>query len=235
MIRPDSVYHVTQLEVLFEDTHFHFRTRRVVQILRASGFLSEREVSFHGTTATIVWRSNVRYVERAIAAHSRLMSEYSSETMNKATGDYAEILVPLGLARLHLDVIDRNARSYRNKIWTETGHDLDFIVEKDDVGYGVEVKNTWIYIPFDELNVKLKMCKFLGIRPLFIVRHRHEGQWRLVQQEQGMLYIFKSKIFPPGHIDLTRSIWEEMRLPVIIWNDLRPNFYTVVGNFITHQ
>jgi len=32
------------------------------------------------------------------------------------------------------------------------------------------VKNTLPYIPRDEFVIKLKMCKFLGLKPVFAVR-----------------------------------------------------------------
>ncbi len=232
-ITPDSVYHIAQLWVLFEDSHFHFRTQRAIRDLRSQGFLSEREVKISGTTRSlVVWRSNVRYVERAIKAHVDLMTEYSAPTLTKATGDYAETLVLLGLSRLQLSLISRNSNSYKGKTWTETEHDLDFIMEKDGSGFGVEVKNTWDYIPTDELDVKLRLCEYLGLRPLFVVRHRHSGQWDLVRKKGGMLYIFKSKIFPPGYNQLTQSIWQQMRLPVAAWNDWPRQFYPTLEKFI---
>ena len=104
-------------------------------------------------------------------------------------------------------------------------------MEREGIGFGIEVKNTWEYFPPDELDVKLQMCKFLGIKPLFIVRNRHAGQWQDVKEQEGMLYAFKSKLFPPGHDSLVQSIWSEMRLPVAILNDWQGRFYNPIGNY----
>ena len=82
----------------------------------------------------------------------------------------------MGLSRLHLDMVGRKSNSYRGKVWTESGHDLDFVMERAGKGYGVEVKNTFAYFPDKELEIKLKMCEYLELVPLFVVRHRHANQ-----------------------------------------------------------
>lgn len=230
-IGPDSIYHISQLQVLFEDRHFHLLTYRAIQELRESDFLRFETVKTD-ETFIVVWRSGVRYVRRAIKAHVALATEYSSQLMNRATGEYAETLALLGLSRLGLTLVDRNTRSYRDRTWTESEHDFDFIVEKGENGYGVEVKNTFGYMPTDELNTKIAMCRHLGIRPLFIVRNRHAIQWERVREAGGLLYIFKSKILPPGHEPLRDRIWQQMRLPVAIWSDWHGQFYNTIAAFI---
>jgi hypothetical protein len=87
-------------------------------------------------------------------------------------------------------------------------------------------------MPGDELNIKIDMCRHLGIRPLFIVRNRHAIQWEQVRQAGGLLYIFKSKNFPPGQEPLVQRIWKEMRLPVAIWRDWHRQFYNTIADFI---
>ena len=54
--------------------------------------------------------------------------------------------------------------------WTETGHDLHFIFERDEVAYGVEVKNSLSYMEQDEFRIKIRLCKHLNVRPVFAVR-----------------------------------------------------------------
>jgi hypothetical protein len=160
------------------------------------------------------------------------MLEYSSPTMNRATGVYTETLVLMGLSRLHLELLGSHTNSYNGKVWTDSGHDLDYIMERSGVGFGIEVKNTFDYIPDGELVTKLEMCKHLGLVPLFIVRNRYSNQWVLTKTYGGLLYIFKSKMFPPGHNALVEKMWQEMRLPVAIWTDWPGQFYTTIESFI---
>lgn len=231
-IGPDSVYHLRQLQVLFEDHYFHFITAPAVSRLRDEGFLVAQEVEFGGARATLFWRRNVRYTARLVKSHMELLAEYSSDALNKATGDYAETLTLSALRAVHANQLARNAREHGGHFWTQTGHNLDFIVEKDGIAYGVEVKNTWEYFPSEELTAKLALCANLGLRPLFVARHRHSGQFNSVREAGGLLYIFKSKVFPPGQEALTKRIWQEMRLPVIVWHDFKPQFHQAVGDFM---
>ena len=76
------------------------------------------------------------------------------------------------------------------------------------------------------------MCQFLSLHPLFIVRIRHAGEWYAVRSAGGLLYMSRTKIFPPGQEDLTRRIWRQMRLPVAVWNDWHGQFYSAVGGFV---
>jgi len=157
-----------------------------------------------------------------------LVDEYSSQLINKATGDYAETLVLLGLSRLHLSLVGRDTRQYRDRMWTQSDHNLDFIMEKDPVAYGIEVKNTFDYMPADEFATKLQMCQLLGIRPLFVVRSRDKIQWQQAKDAGGLIFMFKTKLFPPGQDALVQRIWQEMRLPVGILHDWRPSFYDTI-------
>ena len=80
------------------------------------------------------------------------------------------MLFEAALAGAEFKPVARKVRAYAGKTWTDTGHDLDRVFERDGIAYGAEIKNTLPYIPRYELEVKMKMCKHLGLRPLFIVR-----------------------------------------------------------------
>jgi predicted RecB family endonuclease len=56
------------------------------------------------------------------------------------------------------------------RAWTDTNHDLDFLIVRDGVRYGVEVKNQLGYIDQTEFQIKLAMCVHFGIRPMFVTR-----------------------------------------------------------------
>jgi hypothetical protein len=50
------------------------------------------------------------------------------------------------MARLGFRVSQANVREVKGKRWVETNHNLDRIVERDDLVYGVEIKNQLAYI-----------------------------------------------------------------------------------------
>ncbi|MCH8814159.1 MAG: hypothetical protein IH957_03545 [Chloroflexi bacterium] len=207
-------------------------TYRAIQRLIDEDFLSSRREKSGSITFVLVWRRNVRYVERPIKAHLDLATEYAEETVSKAVGRYAETLVSFGLRALGLQIHSRNTNKYNGKAWSKSQHDLDFIVEGPNAAYGVEVKNTFDYMPMNEFSIKLDMCNELGLIPLFIVRSRDSIQWRDTRERHGLIYMFKSKIFPPGYDDLVSRMWQDMRLPVTIWDDWRPSFYDTLSSFL---
>ena len=221
-VSPNSVFHVSQLQVLFEPKYFHDVTHRAVSELRR-GFLRSQRIYTESISPVLVWRP--RYAARKIQAHLDLLLEYSHPTIHAATGAYAETLVDLVLSKLGLERVARDTKSYQGRTWTETNHDLDFIFEGNCEAFGVEVKNTFDYMPDDELDIKLNMCAYLGIRPLFFVRNRKYSQWKRANDYNGLIFMFQSKVFPPGQDQIVKSIWEEMRLPVAIWRDWPDGVY----------
>ena len=86
-------------------------------------------------------------------------------------------------------------------MWNETNHDLDFIVEKDGIFYGIEVKNTLPYMEREEFNIKLKICRYLGIAPLWILRNAPANQFDQIKKAGGFILRFKSQIYPLGFED----------------------------------
>lgn len=101
--------------------------------------------------------------------------------------------------------------------WKKSNKDLDFIIEKDGCNYGMEVKNTFDYMPHDEFVEKLDMCKFLGILPLFPVRFASPQQHEMMKGADGLALVFRTRIFPPGNQKLVTEIWNNFRLPVNVW------------------
>lgn len=109
---------------------------------------------------------------------------------------------------------ERKVRSYAGREWTETGHNLDRVFERDEIPYGAEIKNTLEYIPRDELRIKLRMCQWLHLKPLFIVRMAPKSYIEEVRQAGGFTLVFKYQLYPHGHDELTRRVKHELGLPV---------------------
>jgi hypothetical protein len=108
----------------------------------------------------------------------------------------------------------RNINKYGRRRWKRSNHNLDFIIERDNVIYGCEVKNTFDYIPKSELNIKLDLCDYLKIRPLFIMRYAPKTYNYKIIQRNGFAMIFETQIFPLASKDLAKRIKSELRMPV---------------------
>jgi hypothetical protein len=91
---------------------------------------------------------------------------------------------------------------------------LDYIFVIDDVEYGCEIKNTLGYIDKDELEIKLEMCSFFGVRPLFILRYAPKTYIRKINEYDGYAMLFECQIYDLSQIGLVKKIREGLGLPV---------------------
>ena len=180
-----------------------------------------------------VYRHNLRYMARAMNERAGLVRAYSDQNVSQATGDQAELWSNYIFRANSFSIVGRHTREYQGNEWNQTEHDLDFIIEKDGVAYGVEVKNTFPYIEDDLLDTKLNICAQLGIIPLFVFRQAPLRQMEKVKNQGGIILILRTKVFPLGYERLVKSIWETMRLPVSIWRDFPPKIDKVLQKY--HQ
>lgn len=98
--------------------------------------------------------------------------------------------------------------------WTGSGHDIDFIFERDNEAYGVEVKNTLRYMDYEEFGIKIGMCKGLGLKPVFAVRMMPKTWIEEVRRAGGFALIMKYQLYLWAHRELARRVRTELRLPV---------------------
>jgi hypothetical protein len=108
----------------------------------------------------------------------------------------------------------RNARAFGGKEWVKTEHNLDFIFTRDGRAYGVEVKNTLAYIHDKELGVKLDLCEYLGIQPVFVVRQMPKIWIQDVAKRGGFTLVLKHHLYPLSHRSLAALVSASLGLPV---------------------
>jgi hypothetical protein len=108
----------------------------------------------------------------------------------------------------------RNAQVFDDRVWTQTAHDLDFIFERDEIAYGVEVKNTLGYMEHDEPLTKIDLCDELEIRPVFAVRMLPKSWVKEINDAGGFALILKHQLYPWSHSALAAEVKKELGLPV---------------------
>jgi hypothetical protein len=139
---PTTVFYGRQLEVRFEDDYFHWITNRALRSLEGVVTL-ERHPLQHSSPTTLAWNRRYRYPRRQIAEVIALINAYANPDVSYAVGDRGEELVLDGFAaRNRFTCLGRNVNALDGVTWMESGHDLDFVFERDGRRYGVEVKNT---------------------------------------------------------------------------------------------
>ncbi len=136
---PNSPYHKIQIEMIFEDKYFHWVTNRAIDELVRGGSLKleKRDV------AHFVYRSGIRYIRREINRRCKIIKRYSDPVITRAIGEYAEALFSFAFQLNGFKIVGENTSEYRGLRWDRTKHDLDFIVEKNSIAYGVEVRTRY--------------------------------------------------------------------------------------------
>lgn len=213
--RKEGVFFSRQLEVQNEDDYFHWVTNRALRYLIDMDVIRsvDQKLSWGGSTK-LIWHKGLRYHKRPASRVTKLIEEYSNPDRTAAVGERGELMTLDGFTKFGFVRAGRNTNEYRDRKWTFTMHDLDFIFEKDGQAYGVEVKNRLGYMDASEINVKMQMCQFLGIRPVFVVRMLPRPWIWQIRQAGGFALILKWQLYPPYFKDFARRIREELGLPV---------------------
>lgn len=209
-----KVFYSKQIEVRFERRYFHWITHRVLRLLADEGTirLEQRKLAT-GTSINFVWHRSNRYVQRPLREVQRLVERYSDPDFTPALGNTGELLVSDGLGRFGFMQRGREASEYQGQRWPESKHNLDFLFERDGIAYGVEVKNTLSYIDDRELNVKLRICAHLGVRPLFVMRMAPATFIKRIQDDGGFALIIGYHLYPLSHLRFAREVREKLGLP----------------------
>jgi hypothetical protein len=212
---PRAVYYESQLAVRFEDKFFHWVTVRALKELRESGKIgSSLEELSPKTPLRFYFHRRNRFWKRKAAEVRNLVLSFSDQAFTRALGVQGELLIDAGLPRVEFQPVEHNVRSWNGITWRETNHDLDRVFHRDEVFYGAEIKNRLGYIPQDEFSAKLRMCRTLGLTPLFIARMMPKTYIEEVRQAGGFSLIMKYQFYPMSHRALAEQVRRELGLPV---------------------
>ncbi|MGD0986386.1 MAG: hypothetical protein ABR874_01165 [Candidatus Sulfotelmatobacter sp.] len=212
---PEDVFYERQLTVIFEKTYFHWITVKALLELAAGGSINSQLLELvPGVPIRFFWARSNRYWRRQAGRVTNLVRRFSENSFIHAVGFQGELLVDAALPLAGFSQVARNARSFSDKTWTATGHNLDRIVERDGIFYGVEIKNTLPYIPRDEFRIKLDLCRHLGLAPLFVSRMAPKNYNYEIIERGGVSWILGTQFYPFGHQELAAEVREKLRLPV---------------------
>jgi predicted RecB family endonuclease len=125
-----------------------------------------------------------------------------------------------GFARIGFRIRQSKVREVDGRRWVETDHDLDRLVERDGIRYGVEIKNQLGYIEQTEFKTKLAMCEFFDVRPMFVARMMPKNYISDVARAGGFSLIFANQHYPLMSDNLARRVRERLQLPVLSIREL---------------
>ena len=211
----ESVYYLRQMQVKLEGDYFHWITNNAMIGLLKLGFLIDIRMEREGGTGTryFIHKSN-RYPRRRIKRMEKLVQEYSADTITRSCGHRAEDLFCSGLALRGFIPKAKKVKSYGGVTWERSGHDLDFVFERDGIAYGCEIKNTLGYIQKEEMVQKLDMCEHLGLKPLFIMRWSPKTYNKIIIDRGGYVMIFVAQIYEMSQAKLVETLKTGLVLPV---------------------
>lgn len=95
---------------------------------------------------------------------------------------------------------------------------LDFVIEKDDVIYGVDVKN-WIKYEFDsiqEVMSKVNLAVQLEVVPFICARYIDKDTFFKVVNTPGVVYSYETLILPPEFQTLAEEARSLLGYPVFV-------------------
>lgn len=212
---PTAVFYGRQIEVILEKTYFHWITHKALRELTNEGLVAtDLRITAGSNKLRLYWSKRNRYPKRAAAALVKQVEKHSDPELTRAIGSHAESLFGLAAAREGFKLYGPSIRAFRGKAWERTEHDLDWIFERDGLGWGVEIKNTWAYIDRAEMHVKIELCRHLGVKPLFIMRWAPKSYVELIRQGGGFGLLYETQLFPLGHSESVEKL-KELFLPVI--------------------
>ena len=225
----EEVYYIREIQTLLERENisqlssdktfkpYHWTASKAIELLIVEKYLKYEYKSLkHSSPAKFVFHKSNRYVERKIKVKIDIINKFSDPKVTKIYGDHAEHLFQLAFFQRKFSFIDKHFNKYKDKKWERSNHNLDFGIEKDGISYGCEVKNTLGYIDRDELEIKLKLCEYLGLVPLFIMRHSPYSYNSLISSYNGFFLIFETQIYSPAQAGLVKDITSNTLLPVMV-------------------
>ncbi|MDB5200043.1 MAG: hypothetical protein JWO92_2006 [Chitinophagaceae bacterium] len=194
----NKVFYGRQLEIIFENKYFHWITNRVIRDLaRNNLIISQKRDLKNGGHIILYWHKSFRYNRREANNVIDIVEEFSKDDVGYAIGSYCELLVLEGFAKFEYVLKGRNSNEFNGNKWRGSQHDLDLIYQKDEITYGMEIKNTLGYMDKDELDIKISVCKELGIKPVFVARMLPRIWINEIINQGGFALILKYQLFPP--------------------------------------
>jgi hypothetical protein len=219
---PDGteVYYGRQLEIALEDEFFHWITKKALNELAGERAISFQEIKKNDIAAHFYWPRRHRYPRRQIAEIISLIGEFSDPHFTRALGAQGELLADAGMARIGFRIAATKVREVDGRRWSDSNHDLDRLIERDGIRYGVEIKNQLGYIDQTEFETKLKMSAYFGVRPMFIARMMPRSYNRQVIDAGGFVLLLQNQHYPLMTDDLAKRVRERLGLPVLCIREL---------------
>lgn len=209
-----EVYYGRQLEIWMEREFFHWITKKALNELAKEGRIQFNIEQLQHHKAHFYTPRRHRYNRRQINEVIGIIARFSHPQFTRAVGHHGELLAQAGFARAGFRIVQHRVRAVDGKAWTKSNHDLDFLIERDGIRYGVEIKNQLGYIDQTEFQIKREMCQYFGIRSFFMCRMMPANYTYSVVNEGGYCFMTQNQNYPLLADDLAKLVRDRLKLPV---------------------
>jgi hypothetical protein len=218
---PQRLFYSTQIETSLEREFFHWIVGKALlelgdtrRVTRVSEVIAGQPVNFYANRKH-------RYIRRQLRTMVDVLRRAFDAEFTHAIGRHGELMFDAALGRNGFRAEAKNTNTWNTKTWIETNHNLDRIITRDDVAYGVEIKNTQNYIPRQELLIKIRLWQYLNVKPLFIMRFAPKSYMFEIYQNGGFGLLFEEQIYPWGHASLLNDAKQHLGLKVQCPRDVK--------------
>jgi hypothetical protein len=217
-----------EVKVRLEDKFFPWVTGRALKLLVETGRVVKQGLSGRrGRIETKNFYSLPDFKYDEIVGEMREKRGVSKEVNSLLTGHaaatyFAEDLFERAFASLGFEIVDRDASEYKGrKVTAVSGKEppnLDFILERDKVTYGADVKN-WIRFEAgtrNEVISKVNLALQLKIVPFIVARYVDKSTiYNAIIMKGGICYPYRTLIFSPDFDSLARKANQLLGYPVL--------------------
>ena len=215
------LFYSTQIETFLEREFFHWITGKALLEMSNAELIKKVSVPVEGQTINFYANRKYRYIQRELKTIISLLHRIFDPEFTHAIGRHGELMFDAALGRNGFRAEASNTNSWNGKTWQETNHNLDRLFTRDGITYGVEIKNTQNYISRDELRIKLRLCRYLEVAPLFIMRFAPKSYIHEINQSGGFGLLFEEQIYPWGHNALLNEVKDCLGLKVQCPRDVK--------------
>jgi hypothetical protein len=217
----ERLFYSTQIETSLEREFFHWIIGRALLELGNSREITRIVAPVESQAVNFYANRKHRYVRRELKTMLKLLGRIFDSEFAHAIGRHGELMFDAALGRFGFRAEAKNAKSWKGRTWEESGHNLDRIITRDGIAYGVEVKNTQNYISREELRIKIRLCQYLGLTPLFIMRFAPKSYMYEIIKAGGFGLLFEEQIYPWGHAALLNEVKKYLLLKVQCPRDVK--------------
>jgi hypothetical protein len=219
--------HETAVQIAMEEKYDHKKTSYALRQLETQKIISSIKLKV-GNVGNVKFflpkkineiksQSGIR---KKILRYSYWIERYSDYKITRMLGDHLHALVKGELRAQGFMILSEFSNEYNNKKW-EGKETLDIIAENriKRLVVGVEVKNMLSLISHKEVSTKIKMCNFLGIKPIFACRWI-EPHRKKITENGGLAWQFKKQLYPLGQENFVKEIRKRFNFPMEVKSEL---------------